>query len=85
MDARWTLGGRVELLVFVGYAKNSKAYRLLDLSSNVTVESRDVEFISNKFNYDYEYVLEPNQIQVYDSNLGSSLNNDKRVATHLPI
>jgi hypothetical protein len=59
--------------VFVGYAENSKAYKLLDLSSNVIVESRDVEFIENKFNYNYEYVSESNQTQVSDSNPGSSL------------
>ena len=35
--------------VFIGYTVNSKAYRLLDLSSNTMVESRDVEFIENKF------------------------------------
>ena len=34
--------------VFVGYAKNSKAYMLLDLESNVIVESRDVQFLENK-------------------------------------
>ena len=33
----------------MGYAKNSKAYRILDLESNVIMESRDVEFIENKF------------------------------------
>ena len=31
--------------MFVDYAKNSKAYRILDSSSNVIIESRDVEFI----------------------------------------
>ena len=71
--------------MFVGYAENSKAYRLLDLSSNVIIESRDVEFIENKFNYNSEYISEPNQTQVSDSNTGSSLNSDKRVATDLPI
>ena len=34
--------------VFVGYAENSKAYRLLDLESNVIMESRDVQFLENK-------------------------------------
>ena len=29
--------------------KKSKAYRLLDIESNVIVESRDVEFFENKF------------------------------------
>lgn len=29
---------------FVGYTTNSKAYRLLNLESNVIIESRDVEF-----------------------------------------
>jgi len=71
--------------VFVGYAKNFKAYRLLDLSSNVIVESRDVEFIENKFNYDSKYVSEPNQTQVSDSYPSTSLNNDKRLVTDLPI
>ena len=32
---------------FVGYASNSKAYRLLDLESNAIVKSRDVEFFKN--------------------------------------
>ena len=38
--------------VFVGYAENSKTYRLLDLSSNTVVESRDVEFIEDKVSKD---------------------------------
>jgi hypothetical protein len=71
------LGLRAIKSVFVGYAENSKSYRLL--------ESRDVEFIENKFNYDSKYVSEPNQTQVYDSYPSTSLNNDKRLATDLPI
>ena len=46
--------------MFVGYAENSKAYRLLDLSSNTVVESRDVEFIEDKFSKDFIDVLIPN-------------------------
>ena len=38
--------------VFVGYAQNSKAYRLLDLKTNVIVEFIHVEFIDNKFTSD---------------------------------
>ena len=38
--------------VFVGYTENSKAYRLLDLSFITVVESRDVEFIEDKFSKD---------------------------------
>ena len=34
--------------VFVGYDENSKAYRLLDLESNVIMESKDVQFLENK-------------------------------------
>ena len=45
--------------VFIGYAKNSKAYRLLDLSSNTVVESRDIEFIEDKFNKDFMDALIP--------------------------
>ena len=32
---------------FVGYASNSKAYKLLDSESNVILESRDVKFFEN--------------------------------------
>ena len=39
--------------VFVGYAENSKAYRLLDLESNVIMESRDVQFLENKTRDDF--------------------------------
>ena len=56
---RTKLGPRVMKSVFVGYAENSKAYRLLDLSSNTMVESRDVEFIEDKFNKDFMDVLIP--------------------------
>uniref|UniRef100_A0A2N9HML0 Integrase catalytic domain-containing protein n=1 Tax=Fagus sylvatica TaxID=28930 RepID=A0A2N9HML0_FAGSY len=38
---RTKLGPRAIKSVFVGYTVNSKAYRLLDLSSNTIVESRD--------------------------------------------
>lgn len=34
-------------------SENSKAYRFLDLDSNVIVESRDVEFMDDKFKNDY--------------------------------
>ena len=57
---RTKLGPRAIKSVFVGYAVNSKAYRLLDLSSNTIVESRDVEFIENKFINDSQ--IEPKQI-----------------------
>ncbi|RVW29758.1 Retrovirus-related Pol polyprotein from transposon TNT 1-94 [Vitis vinifera] len=41
------LGLRAIKCAFVGYASNSKAYRLLDLESNVIIESREVEFFEN--------------------------------------
>lgn len=41
---RTKLGPRGIRCAFVGYATNSKAYRLLNLESNVIIESRDVEF-----------------------------------------
>lgn len=34
------------------YAKNSEAYRLLDVNSNIIVESRDVEFFEDRFYHD---------------------------------
>jgi len=46
---RTKLGPRGLKSVFVGYAQNSKAYRLLDLETNVIVKSIHVEFIENKF------------------------------------
>jgi len=49
-DLKWTkLRSRAIKSVLVGYAENSKAYWLLDLESNVFVESRDVKFFKNKF------------------------------------
>jgi hypothetical protein len=42
---RTKLGPRGLKIVFVGYAQNSKGYRLLDLETNVIVESIYVEFI----------------------------------------
>ena len=64
---RIKLGSRAMKSVFVGYAKNPKAYRLLDLSSNTVVKSRDV-FIENKFNIDSMDGLIPTQTQQGDSN-----------------
>ena len=46
---RTKLGPRALKSIFVGYAENSKAYRLLDLNSNIIVESRDVEFLETNF------------------------------------
>ena len=51
--------------MFVSYAKNSKA----DLSSNTMVESKDVEFIENRFSKDSMDVLIPTQTQEGNSNL----------------
>ncbi len=44
---RTKLGPRAIKCAFVGYAQNSKAYRLLDMESNTIIESRDVEFFEN--------------------------------------
>ena len=64
---RIKLGSRAMKSVFVGYAKNPKACRLLDLNSNTVVKSRDV-FIENKFNIDSMDALIPAQTQQGDSN-----------------
>ncbi|KAH9768292.1 Integrase catalytic domain-containing protein [Citrus sinensis] len=61
-----------------GYAENSKAYRLLDLDSNVIVESRDVEFIENKFQLDSNIELESIIDQPCVNTLVTSTNNNKR-------
>ena len=46
---RTKLGPRGIKSIFVGYAENSKAYRLLDIESKVIIESKDVEFLETKF------------------------------------
>ncbi|GJT53730.1 retrovirus-related pol polyprotein from transposon TNT 1-94, partial [Tanacetum coccineum] len=51
---RSKLGARGIRSVFVGYAKNSKAYRLLDERTCVIIESRDVDFFEDKFSNDVE-------------------------------
>ena len=62
---RTKLGSRAMKSMFVSYAENSKA----DLSSNTMVESKDVEFIENKFSKDSMDVLIPTQTQEGNSNL----------------
>uniref|UniRef100_A0A2N9F059 CCHC-type domain-containing protein n=1 Tax=Fagus sylvatica TaxID=28930 RepID=A0A2N9F059_FAGSY len=79
---RTKLGPRAIKSVFVGYAVNSKAYRLLDLSSNTIVESRDVEFIENKFINDSQ--IEPKQTQEFDSLVNDSLSGNKRIEPSSP-
>lgn len=44
---RMKLGPRRIRCAFIGYTSNSKSYRLLNLESNIIVESRDVEFFEN--------------------------------------
>ena len=70
--------------VFVGYAVNSIAYKLLDLSSNTIVESRDVEFIENKFINDSQISLEPKQTQETDSLVNDSLCKNKKIEPSSP-
>ena len=50
---RTKLGPRAFKSVFIGYVENSKSYRLLDLESNVIIESRDVEFLETSFLSDF--------------------------------
>nr|KAJ0199183.1 hypothetical protein LSAT_V11C600308020 [Lactuca sativa] len=51
---RTKLGAQANKSIFIGYAQNSKAYRLLDIDSGVVVESRNVEFFEDKFSRDEE-------------------------------
>ena len=81
---RTKLGSRAMKIVFVGYAKNSKAYRLLDLSSNTVVESRDVEFIEDKFSKDSMDALIPTQTHQGDSNPNTILSGTKRTESGSP-
>ena len=70
--------------MFVGYAENSKAYRLLDLSSNTMVGSKDVEYIENKFSKDFMDALIPTQTQEDNSNPNTTLGNTKRIESGSP-
>jgi hypothetical protein len=81
---RTKLEPRANKNVFVGYVVNFKAYRLLDLSSNTIVESRDVEFIENKFINDSQSSLEPKQTQETDSFVNDSLSGHKRIEPSSP-
>ena len=72
---RFKLGARATKNVFVGYANNSKAYRLLDKESGMIVESRDVEFFEDKFSGDAENS---------DRTLNSSLPSTSRDNSKLP-
>ena len=76
---RTKLGLRTMKSVFVGYAKNSKAYRLLDLSFITVVESRDVEFIEDKFSKDFVGALISTQTRKSDSNPNTTLGSTKRI------
>lgn len=56
MDPKRTkLGPRGIKCDFIGYAPNSKAYRLLNFECNVIIESRDVKFFENLNTKDKEY------------------------------
>ena len=68
--------------MFVGYAENSKAYRLLDLSSNIVVKSRDIEFIEDKFNKDFMDAMIPTQTQQSDFNPNTTLGGTKRIESN---
>ena len=70
--------------MFVGYAENSKAYRLLDLSSNIVAESRDVEFIEDKFSKDSMDALIPTQTHQGDFNPNTILSGTKIIESGSP-
>ncbi|GKB23755.1 retrovirus-related pol polyprotein from transposon TNT 1-94 [Tanacetum coccineum] len=64
--------------VFVGYAKDSKSYRCLDLDSYVIIESRDVDFFKNKFRHDSTSINEiVTQIPQTDLNSNNKRNMTK--------
>ena len=81
---RTKLGPRVIKSVFVGYVENSKAYRLLDLSSNTMVESRDFEFIEDKFSKDFLDALISTQTRKSDSNPNTTLGSTKMIKCSSP-
>ena len=62
--------------MFVGYAKLLKVYRLLDLIFNVIMESKDVQFVENKFSHDF---VDSKHSNTSDSNKNTSLTSNKRM------
>ncbi|KAK2998378.1 hypothetical protein RJ639_022884 [Escallonia herrerae] len=79
-DSESVLDQVYQLQILVSKLKDLKveAYRLLDLESNVIVESRDVEFIEDKFNSDSDFSAPTISLEI-DSNVGSSLENESVV------
>nr|GFA04975.1 hypothetical protein [Tanacetum cinerariifolium] len=74
------LGPRGLKSIFVGYSKDPKSYRCLDLDSNVIVESRDIFFFENKFRYDSTSTNEiVTQIPQYISGLNLNSNNKRNM------
>ncbi|KAJ9535862.1 hypothetical protein OSB04_un000976 [Centaurea solstitialis] len=71
------LGPRALKSVFLRYAENSKAYRLLDLDSNVIVESRDIDFFESKFKRDSTHLDEPISIPLRDTLVDSSISHKR--------
>ena len=70
--------------VFVGFAQNSKAYKLLDLETNMIVESIHVEFIEDKFISDSN-VQEPNlKVMTSSSTLSEKRKNLEVIGSSEP-
>ena len=94
---RVKLGPKALKSVFVGYAENSTTYKILYLSSNIIVESKDVDFIENKFQNDSHKdtnysnsVDEPTNVQNSNMNLnessnGGSTSSNKEIIHDSPI
>ncbi|KAK3043089.1 hypothetical protein RJ639_001204 [Escallonia herrerae] len=79
-DSESVLNQVHQLQILVSKRKDLKveAYRLLDLESNVIVESRDVEFIEDKFNSDSDFSAPTISLEI-DSNVCSSRENESVV------
>ncbi|KAK2999293.1 hypothetical protein RJ639_024110 [Escallonia herrerae] len=79
-DSESVLDQAHQLQILVSKLKDLKveAYRILDLESNVIVESRDVEFIEDKFNSDSDFSAPTISLEI-DSNVGSSRENESVV------
>lgn len=88
MDPKRTkLGPRGIKCAFIGYLQNSKVYRLLNLESNVIVESQDVEFFENLITKDKESESPKTKNLVKKILLGVSRYNPKaplRLLKHNP-
>lgn len=78
-NKRTKIGHRAVKDIFIGYASNLKVYCILGFVSNIIVETRDVDFIENKFYIDSTSnavsmrVLETHEVDISNKNMDDKI------------